>query len=493
MKNIIITFTLLMLAMASCQDLQEINENPNNVSETHPQLLLITAEWDAFNVEGTEPLYAARMLVQTDGESENQWYKWNRTDFGDYGKLRTVTKMIEEAQRIENSSYEALGKFFRAYYFYKMTLTFGDIPYQNALQGESNEIYTPAYDSQQAVFAGILTELEEADAMLKNDNSIILGDIIYDGSTLKWRKLINSFRLKVLMTLSKKESVPGFDIKASFANIVANAPLIESNADNGQLEYLDQTNSRYSEYNSSGYGSGMYMDSTFIKRLQDRQDPRLFIYCDRTKNAKEAGLAINDFAAYEGGNPIAPYAEVNTKAAQGNASKVNLRYTTDPTNEPHMLLGYSELQLILAEASLRGWINPAKAEEYYQKGVEASFEFYNMHADDAISFVDAIDAQNYLDGELVKLSDDLSKEEKIERVIMQKYLQSFLQGGWSMYFDHLRTGYPSFLSLPNVAPPRRWMYPTAEYQENEAHVSEAIAAQFGTGNDKTNELTWWLK
>jgi hypothetical protein len=493
MKNIIITGIMMLLVLASCEDLQEINQNPNNVSQTHPQLLLITAEWNAFNVEGTGPLYAARMLIQTDGESENQWYKWNRASFDDYGNLRTVTKMIEEAERIESTTYQALGKFFRAYYFYNLALTFGDIPYEEALQGESTEIYAPKYDPQEEVLISILDELAVADDMLKDDNSIIQGDIIYNGNTMQWRKLINSFRLKILMTLSKQEGNTSLNIKSTFADIVNNAPLMESNADNGQLVYLDQTDSRYSEYNSSGYGSGMYIDSTFIQRLQDRMDPRLFIYADRTKNAKEAGLAINDFAAYEGGNPIAPYADVNTKAGEGKVSKVNLRYTTDPTNEPHMLLGYGELQLILAEASARGWIDSSKAESYYNNGVKASFAFYNIYAEDYAEYVNEAAANTYLNGDLVKFSNATTEEEKIERIMMQKYLTSFLQGGWRMYFDHLRTGYPSFLSLPGVSPPTRWMYPNIEYQQNSDHVTQAITAQFGAGNDKINEITWWLK
>ncbi len=493
MKKILIIFTMIGLTFTACQDLDEINKNPNNVAETHPQLLLISAAWDAFNVQSIGSMFASRMLVQTDGESEEQWYKWNRGSYGDFNKLRTVVKMIEEAERIESPAYQALGKFFRAFYFYKNTLTFGDIPYQEALQGESGEVYTPAYDSQELVFKGILDELKEADDLLKDDNSIIQGDIIYGGSTMKWRKLINSFRLKVLMSLSKKEGSSTLNIKSEFANIVANLPLMESVDDNGQLVYLDETDSRYSEFNSSSYGSGRYVDSTFIKRLQDRLDPRLFIYCDRTRNGKENGLAVNDFAAYEGGNPITPYAEVNTKAAEGNVSKVNLRYTTDPTNEPHMLMGYSELQLILAEASVRGWINSADAEDYYNEGVKASFEFYNMYAENYAEYVDADAAETYLDGTMVKLSDAANDEEKIERIIMQKYLQSFLQGGWDMYFDHLRTGYPSFLSLSGVTPPTRWIYPDVEYKENTANVTRAISAQFGDGNDNIRELTWWLK
>ncbi len=493
MKKIILASIIVVVSLGSCTKLEEFNENPNNVSETHPQLLLTDIEWNAFQVEGTGPMFASRMIVQTDGENVNQYYKWDRSGFGDYGSLRSVTRMIIEAERVESPVCQALGKFFRSYYFFNLTRTFGDVPYSEALKGESDANYAPSYDSQKDVFIGVLQELKEADDLLQSDNSIIAGDIIFSGSTQQWRKLINSFRLKVLLSLSGKETDNDLNIVSSFASIVSGSPIMESLADNGQIIFLDEVGSRYTEYNNSGYGSARYMDSTFIKMLQDRQDPRLFIYCGQTKVAKEAGLALDDFDSYEGGNPIAPYNDVNIKAAAGLVSKVNLRYTTDPVNEPHMLMGYPELQFILAEARVRGWISASDAEIYYNNGVKSSFEFYHTNAQDYASLVDDVAADNYLSQPLVDFDNTVSDEERIERIITQKYLQSFLQGGWTIYFDHLRTGYPDFIHLPGSTPPTRWMYPTSEYQENGENVTEAITIQFGQGNDKIREITWWMQ
>ncbi|MGC9353559.1 MAG: SusD/RagB family nutrient-binding outer membrane lipoprotein [Mariniphaga sp.] len=491
MKKLTLITIIMVFFLAACTELEELNINPNNVPETHPQLLLTDIEWRAFQVAGVSPMFASRMIVQTDGEETNQWYKWDRGSFGAYGRLRDITKMIEEAQRIENTTYQALGKFFRAYYFYDLALTFGDVPYTEALKGETDQIYNPSYNSQEEVFKGILDELKEADQMLAGDNSLIPGDIIY-GNAPQWRKLVNTFRLKVLMSLSKKGSVGGLNIASEFENIYNTSPIIESNDDNGQLVFIDELGSRYTEYNDSGYGSARYMDSTFIKKLQDRRDPRLFIFSGQTRVAKEDGLAIDDFNAYEGGDPIAPYNEVNIKAAAGKVSKVNLRYTTDPTTEPHMVLGYAELQFILAEASVRGWIN-SSAQTHYENGVKASFAFYNKYSGEFAQYVTNDAAIEYLQQPLVDFSNAVSNEEKIEKIITQKYLMSFLQGGWTAYFEHLRTGYPDFRILPDVTPPTRWMYPNSEYQQNSENVTEAITRQFGNGNDKTRELTWWLK
>lgn len=489
-KNSLAIFSLVV-GMASCQNLEEMNINPNLPTETHPQLLLTSIEWDAFrSYRGTSPLYALKMLVQTDNENANQYYKWQRGSFSAYGSMRNVSKMIEEGERINQPTYVALGKFFRAYYFYNLTLTFGDVPYSQALKGETEANYSPVYDGQQAVFEGILAELKDANELLAANNTIIAGDIIYGGDVAKWQKLVNAFRLKVLLTLSAKNSGT---VSADFAQIFQNEPLMERVEDGGQLVFLDQQNNRYPDFNSSGFGSGMYMDSTFIQRLQEREDPRLFIYCTQTKSAKEAGKAVNDFSSYEGGDPAAPYAEVNEKATQGNVSKVNERYYQDPTNEPYMLLGYSEQQLILAEAAVRGWIN-ADAKALYESAVKASFKFYETYAEEQSGWVSEQAAEAYLAKSINSFETASGSEEQVEKILMQRYLQSFFQLGWTSFYDYHRSGgYPSFRRPAGVEIPYRWIYPQSEYNFNADHVSEAITAQFGAGNDQIDQMTWWLK
>ncbi|WP_223857473.1 SusD/RagB family nutrient-binding outer membrane lipoprotein [Sphingobacterium micropteri] len=482
---------LCVLLVSSCQKLTEINENPNEASTTHPQALLTKVEWETFRTwHGTTPLYILKMIVQTDGENANQLYNWQRGSFEQYQQLRNVTKMMEEAEKINESSYLALGKFFRAYYFYNLTLFFGDIPYSESLQGELSGIYQPQYDSQEDVFRGILSELEDAASILHDNPNLFQGDIIYGGNPEKWIRLINSFRLKVLMTLSNKEQHPALNIAEQFAQIYTNEPLMGSPEDDGQLHFVDQQDVRYPEFNSSGYGSGMYMDSTFIKRLQDHQDPRLFVIATQTRLGKEAGAALGDFSAYEGGDPIAPYAQVNDKAIAGRLSKVHDRYTDDPTCEPLVLMGYAEQQFLLAEAAVRGWID-GDAKEWYTEGVKASFAFYSTYAKNLSSFVSEDKVAAYLAQTNVDLDAAVSKEAKLERIMMQKYLRSFHQGGYSSYFDHLRTGYPTLRKATNVNVAYRWMYPQAEYNQNTQHVSDAIQRQFN-GNDNIHSKTWWL-
>jgi hypothetical protein len=495
MKKIIYQLLALTLIFFSCQNLDEMNVDPNRPTSAHPQLLLTKIQWNAFQDNGgTGPLYAQKMLVQTDGENASQYYKWDRSDFSAYSRLRDVTKMIQEGEKISDNSYVALGKFFRAVYFYNLTMTFGDVPYSKALRGELDPVYTPSsYDSQKAVFQGILKELEEANTLLKNENKIIAGDVIFKGDITKWRKVVNAYRLKVLMALSGKESEADLNVKAAFAQIVANEPILVSESDDAQLVFLDQQGNRYPEFNSSGFGSGMYIDSTFIRRLQDREDPRLFIYCTQTKVGSEAGKALTDFSSYEGGDPAVPYAQVNIKATAGRTSKVNDRYHKDPTTEPRVLLGFAEQNFILAEAVVRNWIT-GSADTYYQKGVKASFKFYETYSKGVMpSYVTSAKADIYLAKSINDISKVTTTAQKIEMIAMQKYLRSFFQSGWDSYFNTLRTGYPEYRRPAGVALPFRWIYPQAEYNNNRENVAAAIKSQFGENNDLINQRTWWLK
>lgn len=480
---------VLLFTCISCDGLVTDGKNPNNVSEAPPQQLLTEIESETFQVVGKDPQFASRMIVSTAVENEIQYYKWRRGSFQPYEELRNVSKMIEEAKRTQQPAYEALGKFFRAYHFYNLTLTFGDIPYSEALEGESKQITTPAYDPQKAVFEGILNELKEANESL-DGSEVIENDVVYEGDARKWKKLINSFRLKVLLTLSNKTDEGDLNIASRFATVYGEDPLFESIADNGQLGFVDQIGSRYGEYNDSDYGSSMYMDSTFVTRLQRRKDPRLMIYADQTKSAKESGVPEDDLSGYGGGRPIGQYSNNDDLAAAGVISKVDPRYYTDPTNEPHVLLGYSELQFILAEASVRGWIS-SDAKSHYEEGIRASFEFYGSHAEEYAEHVNRQAATDYMQHELVAFDKSTTDQQKLEKILMQKYLRSFLQGGWTPYFEHLRTGYPSFMEPGTGPPPTRWMYPQGEYRNNNDHVTEAVDRQFS--DDNIRATPWWIK
>lgn len=156
-----------------------------------------------------------------------------------------------------------------------------------------------------------------------------------------------------------------------------------------------------------------------------------------------------------------------------------------------VLMGYAEQQFILAEAVVRGWIS-GDAVAYYNAGVRAAFNFYAKYAKNMGQYFGAERVDAYLQLPFVNLANATTTEQRIERIMMQKYLRSFHQGGYSAYFDHLRTGFPTMRKAANVRTAYRWMYPQKEYNQNTAQVDAAIQRQFN-GNDAIQQETWWTK
>jgi len=491
MKNIIKSiFGILFFTLISCEtSLDTINENPNDQASIDPKFLLTYVSKESFRVDG-DNMYASRMMIATDGENPYQYMKWNDASFEVYTKsLLNVTKMMQEAEKINNKNYQAIGKFYRAYHFYNLTLKFGSIPYSEAVKGETF-ITQPKYDSQEAVMSGILTELKEANDLI-NTSDVISGDIIYNGDATKWKKLINSFRLKILISLSKKNTVGSFNIAKEFASITGSQPIMTSITDNGELKFVDVADSRYTMFNSSGYGSSLYMANYFINLFKDRKDPRLFTFAEPTTAAKEAGLAITNFTGYNGGNPTSPYSDNATLITAKKISKVNERFYKDATNEPSSILSYSELEFILAEATARGWIS-GSAKTHYDNGIKASFQFYQTYVKHSNVYFAGFDVNNYLTTPLIAYNNSEALPLQLEKIITQKYMTMFHQSQWTSYQDYLRTGYPNLPLQAGVSAPFRFRYPQTEYNYNNTNLQSALTAQYN-GQDNINGKPWWLQ
>ncbi|WP_160140152.1 SusD/RagB family nutrient-binding outer membrane lipoprotein [Chryseobacterium sp. c4a] len=483
-------FTAGVLALTSCEsNLDKINENPNDQASIDPKYLLTYVSKDAFWVN-RDNMYASRMMIGTDGENTFQYMKWNDASFEVYSKgLLNTVKMMQEGEKRNNKNYVAVGKFLRAYYFFNTSLKVGSIPYSEAVKGESG-ITQPKYDSQDVVMAGILSELKEANDLI-NTNDTIEGDIIFNGDASKWKKLINSFRLKILITLSKKTTVGSYTIATEFASIAGSQPLMSSISDNGELKFADAADSRYSMFNDSGYGSSLYMADYFINMFKDRNDPRLFTFAAQTTGAKEAGKAITDFSGYNGGDPVSPYSDNAKLITAKNISKVNDRFYKDPTNEPSSILSYSELEFILAEATARGWIS-GSAKTHYDNGIKASFNFYQTYVKNPGQYFTGFDVNQYLATPLVVYDNSAPLQNQLEKILTQKYMTMFHQSQWTSYYDYLRTGYPNYPLKAGVPAPFRFRYPQSEYNYNSTNLKAAITSQYG-GNDNINSKPWWLQ
>lgn len=473
----------IVLAGAGCESFDDLVSDPNRPTEVNPSLLLTDIQASAFSQVSLDAALASRYVVFTDGVNANQYYAWNRAGFGPYDRLRSVTRMVEEAERTEASSYLALGRFFRAFYFAELTQTFGDVPYMDALKADE-EVFAPVYDRQEDVYTGILDELDEANDMLAAEAGEILGDIVYGGDLEQWRKLINSFQLRVLMSLSMKQGNAAADRFRAIVDDPSRYPIFTSNADNGQLVFVDRDGNRYPHFNNRDLQTAFFMEGSFIDLLREREDPRLFAFAAPERRAFEQGQPgyESSFTSYGGLHAGEQVGEnVRRVAELGEGSPVNPRYHSDAVNEPSIAMGYAELEFILAEAAARGWMD-ADAGEHYARGITASMEPHGI-AQERIA--------EYLAQPLVAY--DASRG--IELISTQKHIAFFMNSGWEAFFNQRRTGHPVFRVGPATQNdqriPKRWMYPQAELDTNPENVTAAIERQFGS--DDVNGVIWTLR
>lgn len=483
---------LLVVTFTACNKFEDYQINPNNPTVADPSLLLPTIERNAFSTISADAALASRYLVYTQGASNSQYYGWQRSGMG-YSNISQVVKMEQEAARTGKLNYRYIGKFFRSYFVVGMTQTFGDIPYSKMMQAITNNNVTdtlairPVYDKQEDVYIGVLNDLKITSDSLSAAEVAIGGDLVYGGNIDKWKRLINSFTLRVLMSLSKKESVASLNIKQRFNEIVSNPakyPLLAGNADNGKFIYYDITGNQYPYFNNNSMKTDYYLDSTFVKILKDLQDPRLFVF---GKAKPSATLPATDFNAYDGLLGSAALAYNTAKRGAGNASQIHDRYSYQAINEPSLLMSYAELQFILAEAVVRNWIS-GDASSYYTNGIRASMNFSNFnnaYSETAIN--------NYLAQPVIALQ--AGKE--IEQIITQKYISMFMNTGWQPFYEQRRTGFPAFETsgagiLNGGKIPKRWMYPTDEYNYNRVNVEQAVRTQYASVDD-INGVMWILQ
>jgi hypothetical protein len=464
-KKIIYLMVSVIIMLTACKQ-DKYNKDPNRPTEVGAQAILPNVIFNSFkNRYPWQPGLAVRHATATSDRQAYQTYEWANGDWAEFNVLRDVTKMMESAGSAKE--YLAIGKILRAHNFFFLTRMYGDVPYSDALKGQETGNYQPRYDSQKAIMLGILNELEEANQLLINPGSTITGDILYNGDLKKWRKLANSYKLRVLLMLSKKESDSDLQVAKRFNDIISNPaqyPIFESDDDEAKVNYLDYENVRYPLYMDFNVRNKRFIGKTLADLLKKLQDPRLFYYATPFLNAAAQGKT--GFDAYEGIDASKSLTAATEDGSTGNYSRVNSHnYTELPIGKPSLGFSYAELMLAIAEAAERGWVQ-ANAGSYYERAVQSSFKFYDIIGSTA----------DYLTRNPLSAV----KENALTQLYEQRYILFNAQSDFEAFFHYHRTNFPVIvngLGQATAVVPFRLLYPTDEQRVNAANYKDALKAQ----------------
>ncbi|GAA3778543.1 SusD/RagB family nutrient-binding outer membrane lipoprotein [Flavobacterium ginsengiterrae] len=463
--------TLFALTLTSCSDtLDDINKNPN-ATETPLAPYLLTGSlkqgadlyWGDANNFNSSLLFVQHWAKIQYTEPDR--YDVSNTSFTSlwntgYATLITDLNTIlnfPEAQA--NSNYKGIALTLRSWTFLLLTDAYGNIPYK-----EAGKKVTPAYDSQKDVYTGLLEDLKQAQSLLGTTNGAVTGDLVYKGDITKWKKLVNSLRLRIALRISDKE--PELAKQAAIDATSDAAGVFTSNNDTFKFTYISspQQNPASAWFETR---DDFRISKTMVDKLTELSDPRLPVYAQLPSDAS--------VGKYVGGGNGLSNSDANSQGF-AKTSKPGTYFLT--STSPAVIVSYSETLFNLAEAAARGFIS-GDAEQLYKSAITASFNQFGV--------TDAAVISNYLNQASVQY--DASNYAK--SIGTQKWI-AFYGQGLDAFTEWRRLDYPVLTAGPATVLdgkiPSRFFYPGTEQSLNGTSYQAAITAQ---GKDLLTTKLWF--
>lgn len=463
-----------------------MNQDPYHASDVPVHTLLrpmvnnFTLAYQSNAIDLTNPLVQTSTIPASDADRYNLEYYyplWHKC----YGELRNINYILEHT---DQKNYQGVALILKVLMLSNVSHLYGDMPYFNAGKGRE-KLYQPAYDAQEDLYADMIATLELANQYLQEDPSSIESDQLYAGNMHQWRKFANAIKLRLLMMQSGQVD-PGPKLQEMLDD-PDTFPLMESNKD--QPEYV-QTSMGYA--NAPDQTKAKKMVKTFIDFLVKTGDERIKAYADTTLSA----------------NPDIPtYVGVSSGAVDdiGSSSAISTvsALLWNSRNKPALtiiLLNYAEQALLLAEATEKGYITGGRtAQEYYEEGIKASYQYRKGVVDDGIQMgIEPLSpmkdweevSAGYLSHPDVVYSGNL--DEKLEKIGRQMWVA--LYGNMDAWYHQRRTGHPELIPGEDVQNggkmPVRFTYPDSEKIFNPDSYQAVLKQQ---GTDDLNTRMWLLK
>lgn len=449
-----ILFLAMVMFIASCD--VEYFDTPNDPSEP-PTSALFNNNVKEFVDDFYDQWFSGRFTLVT-------MQYWTQSEYGDedryvyresqrqtwqefYWNMENLRKVIffntnEETQNAAaaygpNINQIATTRIMMAWAFNIMTDTWGDIPYYSfgnddpdfqALNladvgGVENEIITPAYATQEKIYADILNELKEATEMMDDARpGFTEGDNIYDGDMSKWKKFANSLRLRIALKIREVNS----QLADQHINEISESDVFQSNDDNAIFVYESSDGNASPFYRAFNVDNrrDFAMAHSFITLLQGNNlvdtlgndissnpfsgmvDPRIGIYAQQNEG-------------FYAGMPV----------VESSAEAATIRFESLPgdaiINTPdygQTLMDYAEVLFIRSE--LENW-----DQTHYENGVRASMEKWGVPTADIDDYISNLPAASE------------------ESVLTQKYIAMYMQAH-TAWAEYRRTGFPQTLVMP---------------------------------------------
>src|SRR5438093_3292777 len=470
---------LIALGVGACNSdtLTDINKDPNNPTSAPPGPVFTSAARLAMNrwlgggaMDLRGPEFTVQHLAEVQYPDEDAYRRLGPGDTdGDF--IRAYTQDLKNLQAVVDvgkSENEPLlwgpAQVLRSLVFSYVTDVWGDVPYSEALRGDSGAI-APKYDAQKDIYTGLCADLDAATTAMAGApaTAIKLGaaDPFFSGCAAGWQRLANSIRVRLAMRLANVDATTAqAQINAALA---APAGLISSNAQNANFPWP---------------GDGIYdnpwmvnfrtrddhrMSNTLMNQMLPHSDPRIPVYAQPTvaNPAVYAGmpnaLTQSGASAYFtiSSRPGAMFYGATVYSCPTCGARTGATF-------PSFVLPYAEVSFVLAEAAERGWITTGTAAALYAQGIRASMAQWGVTNTAAIDSFVVNPAIAYAGG-----------TPGLRQIALQKWIGLYTDGvqAWA---EWRRTCVPATVKPgPDEIQdslPRRYRYSIREGSVNQQHV-----------------------
>ncbi len=500
---------ILLLFLGGCKDFEAININPNNPDVVPPEMLLPPIISGAVNTMTSSGSGHAGQFAQhiafVGGMSEASGrYNLTGASFreewnGAMRLIKDVNQLRLLGQQNQQPQYEALALILKVYILSVISDAYGDIPYNEAGMGDVAGLEFPSYQGQQEVYGLMLADLETANQLLRDvDPSVTVSrDILYNGNLRNWRKFANALKLRILMRESQKVNVA--KAVAEIFNNPQSYPLFENVAEQATLVYNNNSD-LYSWFilNPPADGSGVNYDGNdrvsdvLVNMLQEKDDPRLYIYVSPSRNSYNARRQ----------NPSAPYVYRGQRAGLSTLEQNALYQETGLNRDDFSVVGkrirkenraflltYSEILFIKSEAIVRNMGVQGEASSVYTDALAASLAKWpqvGQASQEETPYISAEQAATFLAREDVALQEGTA----LQQIAEQHWADAFLNGyeGWASF---RRTGYPELQPGPSVLAPIPVRYVYSDNEQNNPNLVRWVDEQMGGTMPTHNTKVWF--
>jgi hypothetical protein len=524
-KNILLGTLLLAFVLQSCtKRYDEINTNPNLETVVSPEQLFAPALVNILSINMSRNYSFNNELMQVTvnmGDGDGKVFRYDiRTTWGtqpwnnlylQLTNLKNIYSIADTSSRYKNDSYKGVSIILQSWVYSILTDTYGDIPYSESNLGrlEDGANRRPKFDKQKDIYMAIYDSLEVANSILAQSTDTINSnsDPVFKGDIAKWRKFGNALYLRLLLRLSGKSEVAATVI-SKFQNIVNNPvqyPVISSNSESAILRWSGSAiaaeplsspfnSMRVQDFRSPGLGE------FFIGNLRNWNSPLIQTSAPHgTNSINRLGIAQGSNAwsgipsGYSPGQDVSKssyfFSSDQNTTNQVTTPRINMQ--TEPLTG--QMLNYAEVQFMLAEAALKGWITGGDS-LYYNKGVLGYMQMWLPTSFTAAALTSGgVTGGGFLGDADISYLPYLSFDEKMDLIHLQKYY-ALLWCDMQQWIEYRRTGHPVLPKGPGLIPPgimpARLNYPVEVQSTNPTYYKEAVASQ---GPDNINTQVWWQK